>query len=718
MPKTLSKKISQVFIQYLSNKSRSTTRVLVSEKKEPGQNSFEIFFGIFEIHIPYKASSKLIQDVFSKIEQSFYSAKESGLPIQESLEEALTQGNILFNEIIELEKSNFGNLSISTILEKTNAIIGLTHEDSLYLSTKNNIGAFLVRKTNQIYKMSSISQGNEDIDNNLLFSSTLEGQIEPGDYLFFANNDLLNFISKERITKTITTLEPQRSADYFKNALIVHDGFNFAALIINLPFNQNNQSESQASTSINKLNLKENATEKILSPNLIPNISFNFLDKIKKQFQKIKNTNTKVSIPSIITKKPELKLPEFTKITKDFNNISNKFKESRIAQSFVINIKKLWTSLIFKVNNIPQLSKVLLALFLISAGLFSYSIYFNKPHAFDFILGPKISEEFTNIEIILNEAESKLIYGDKETAKSLIIDAETKLTAQKISSSEEQQFATSLQLKLTNLVAKIRQITVINEPTVLYTAPTTSPSSILDGLAKSGDMLYVANSNNNTITSINTREKSNSLLNGTTSSPIVQFHEYDGNILAVSKDNKFYKISDSSIKNISVSLQSSDLVSDFTYYNDRLYNLVPSKNQIFRHAKEGENYGSAVTWIQESGIDISKAIGVGIDTRVWVALSDGGIVKFFKGLKQAFATSAIDPELKNINKFQKRESQKYLYILDSKENRIIVLDDTGALITQYFSEKLNNITSFYADEENKTIYLTNGDSVYSFFTNH
>ena len=55
----------------------------------------------------------------------------------------------------------------------------------------------------------------------------------------------------------------------------------------------------------------------------------------------------------------------------------------------------------------------------------------------------------------------------------------------------------------------------------------------------------------------------------------------------------------------------------------------------------------------------------------------------------------------------------YLYVIDPDKNRIVLFDKiNGSLIGQYISDKFNDLKNITVDEEEKKMYILNGDKIF------
>ncbi len=721
---------AQVFIHFFSNKSRSTTKLFVSEPTPAIQDRLGKVFGIIEINTPSRENSKIINQVIADIEHTYYSFAESDTTIESAFEETLKHVNTSFVSIVTGSTSTLvGNLNEHTMKEKINLVIGVIKDTSVIFTSLNTVGGFLLHKTNQDYKTISIIENQEDAVNNpALFNAVMTGEVKADDYLLFANNDFLNFISKERFSKTITSLPPHKAADYFKNSLLQHEGFNFAALIIkvtNAETPSTSGAKPQSLTSIDTLNAHESSTERLLSPSLIPNLHA-LTQRLRTLWQPSPTPQEDLGPPPSDEQQEviEQPSPHHTKpLLAPLQRTLSQLKTSlnlNLRWNATRNLIKLrFNQFLNKIAKIPKTSKLLILAVLVFGSLFGYSVVFLRHSNFSFSQSETVNPALTSLSAQLDEAEAKLIAGDNQQAREILATVETTLGATPIDSSVDQAYAQQLTVTFDRLIAKLRNITLVADPTLITTiTPQGASTPRFPTLARTDETVYMFDAANSAITAINTRTREQTPLNGSFNGTITNANVEEKRVLFTTDTNQLYEIVNNTILQIPISLRDSELIADFTFYNNFLYALIPSTDQIYRHAREGATYGSGVTWIQESGIQLDDAIAIGIDTRIWVATSSGTVLKFFKGARQAFNVQGLEPELTNITHMIKGETSNFVYVLDATHNRVVVLNDEGIVITQYFSPSLSNITAFTVDEAGKALYVANGNELYAIIMSH
>ncbi len=722
MTKIPKPQFAQVFIHFFTNRSRSTTKLFVSEPTQGLESRMGRIFAILEINTPSRENSKIINQVFGELESTYYSFAEEAYTPHEAFEQTLKRVNENFLEIIKNNTTSLvGNLNEHTMREKINLIVGVVHEKDIVLTALNTIGGFLIHKTNQDYKTINILSPEDTLpsENTQLFNNIVSGNIDNDDYLFFCNKDFLNFISKERFTKTITSLPPHKAADYFKNALIYNEGFNFAAIIISLKTPELTRAGvPQSLSSIDALNTKETNTEKLLSPTLLPNFS-DLLSKLQARFAK--NAPEK-EVPALEDDQLETFPEEIQKTPQtsaQLKKIKQQLRLNLYWNAFTNKLHKALTVIALYIRKIPTVSKILFVIILVTGGLFAYSVMYLDPSHFTFTKKPIINEALITIEQTLDEAEAKLIFGDKEDAKRLLALAENDIASTKIESNEDQEALKQLTEKLNSLVAQVRNITIVKDPLLLHTLEvvgTQTPK--ITSLSVLGTTLGILDAANSAVYTLDTRSRDIQSILGAIDGTIITSNIVEGKIVFNTTTNALYSIEQSSLRSIPITLRPDEVISDFISYNNALYNIIPSKNQVYRHAVSGTGYGSGVTWIQESGVTLEGAVGIGIDTRIWIAKKSGEILQLFKGIRQAFSIQGLEPALENIDGMIKLTESQYLYILDTSHNRIVVLTDKGEVVTQYFSPSLQNVTAFEVDEPGKALYVANGNEIYAIIMSH
>ncbi len=98
--------------------------------------------------------------------------------------------------------------------------------------------------------------------------------------------------------------------------------------------------------------------------------------------------------------------------------------------------------------------------------------------------------------------------------------------------------------------------------------------------------------------------------------------------------------------------------------------------------------------------------------------NDGSIKKFYNGFLKKFVLEAVSPTLASPTRIFTTSKSDFLYILEPKQNRLVVYKKTGELAAQYVGADLTDLRDALVIEKEKNIYLLNGSSVYSLPAEH
>ena len=698
-------------------------------------------FGIFEINTPSRENAQILTQLISDLEETYYSQIDNGLEVEQSLERTLAEINQKFTRLITEKKIYLvGNLNEFTIKEKINLAVGVLFESQLYISYLNNIGIFLVHKTKQDYKLIDIKKiapedKNQPDQQNVakIFANLIAGELMPQDYLFLCNSSFLNSVSLERIQKIITSLPLHKAAEYFKNSLLQFEGHNFAAIMIknSLVDTMATKAISSSLTSITELNTTETSTENLLEPSFWSNLKAlpAFLNNLiggkegKNKEQNIEAVKYEATANAkSLSSNPLKKSGDFIslKLKKVIYRLG--MKTPRLNEKF--NNLKIFLRLKIayfgnSLKKIPNLSKILLiaAIFLIILFIYSTSYFKNQQ------VKNEHSKEFDNvaaqIEEKRNQAESDLIYNNEDKARTEIADAQNLLVSLKIESKSQKDKQAELSQSIDVVVAKLRHITMINEPILIADlgAQQANNIDVKNLIYKNGNILAF-DSINNFAYRINLDNQKIDKFNSNLSDmgQIAKANNIDDKSLIYTDKNSFYQFNNN-FSPLDVSLPANSKIIDYANYLGRLYIIDLNSNQIYRLSQTPTGYGPSAAWLKDT-LDLKNIVSMSIDTNIWLLENTGQIFKFNKGKKQSFSLKNVDPQLETPLQIFTNDETNYIYILEPKNKRIIVTDKEGNLITQYYSPSFDNLKAFATLEKEKKMFVINDNKIYFFNLTH
>lgn len=156
---------------------------------------------------------------------------------------------------------------------------------------------------------------------------------------------------------------------------------------------------------------------------------------------------------------------------------------------------------------------------------------------------------------------------------------------------------------------------------------------------------------------------------------------------------------------------------DLGVFKKYLYLLDPGSNQIWKYGRLNDGYASAQKYVKDQ-IDISKAISLAIDGSVFVLNEGGEIIELYAGQKKDFIVKDLPSEiLDQASKIFTLIDQKNLYVLDSLNNRVVVIEKGGTskpsrYQKQYVFDKISPIQDLYVNEVEQKMYLLTAQELY------
>jgi hypothetical protein len=155
------------------------------------------------------------------------------------------------------------------------------------------------------------------------------------------------------------------------------------------------------------------------------------------------------------------------------------------------------------------------------------------------------------------------------------------------------------------------------------------------------------------------------------------------------------------------------------------FNLVDlssfAKNVYLMDNKEGEivKYASPLVinkdfpkiWLNQTAKKTKEAKSMAIDGSIWVLNQENSIDRFYAGAYLETLTLDFFPFVQNLDKILINRNLPYIFISESKESRIIIIDKSGNLVLQLQSDNFNNLKDFTVSDDG-TIYILNDLKIY------
>ncbi|MBI3231659.1 MAG: hypothetical protein HYZ51_01090 [Candidatus Doudnabacteria bacterium] len=143
--------------------------------------------------------------------------------------------------------------------------------------------------------------------------------------------------------------------------------------------------------------------------------------------------------------------------------------------------------------------------------------------------------------------------------------------------------------------------------------------------------------------------------------------------------------------------------------NSRVYMLDKAKNQIINFQVSAGQLGKPQIPVNLKTDDAKNAVDLAIDGNIYVLTRDN-IKKYYLGSPDDFKLGLLEP-LNTPKKIFTQTNFKYIYVLDSGNKRIVVLNKQAGLVYTLINQSFTDLTDFEVDEKAKTIFVLNGSSL-------
>lgn len=582
--------------------------------------------------------------------------------------------------IINEELGKLQNLGKAHWIGKLNAIVAVKTKNKLSVASVGKMTALLYRDKTFL----PVAEPNIPTHPLKTFENFSEGKLQLGDLLVFSTAQLFNHISIDRFKNLVQRDELPEVAKEVIAILQeamgpeVACGTILAEQVVAGINDTENEVELNAYTTAPTLTShKQNAS-----------ISARIQDLKTTTFRIGKNVAS--SVGNSIKQAPQIS--GFLKGQgKTLDIVQTQFKKAT---------QKIQPQAI---KNYSRQKKIFLAtasilLLVVIANIVIAKYVYNKP-------APVIISEtqISDLEKLINDANSTLLYGDEVQAKKDLEELQGKLASlndsnipadikPRIDKIKEQ--VSELSNKLNNVVqAKVKTLGTLSSAEHLITLPN-----------------FFATENGRTIVSYNRTSKSvqdNALH---TSESILQSAYAKANqaVIYNGKELLLWNFQTGIIgKAFDTEVPTQNQAVGLTSYNNRVYLLNKNTKKVMRF-DVGTSELSNPTVSIETNNDFASASDIAIDGNIYIA-TNGTILKYNSGTKQEFSIGLSN--LSDKTKLFTDANVKNIYVLDPPNKRIVVLSKEGAIVQTLASSEFNDLKDFAVDEASKTIYVLNNNQL-------
>ena len=189
--------------------------------------------------------------------------------------------------------------------------------------------------------------------------------------------------------------------------------------------------------------------------------------------------------------------------------------------------------------------------------------------------------------------------------------------------------------------------------------------------------------------------------------------DFDGRLLVLDSERKLFEIHPGSTP-LPVPLRRTNTwasVAAIATYDGNLYVLDPAGNQVHRYLPAAEGFDSEPESILAADTVLTGAIDFVIDGDIFVAFSDGRVMRFANGAPADFPLGGIDREITAASDIAILPATGEVFIADTGNKRIIVAGTDGAFRRQLVANALTDISAIGLDASGAQLYVIVGDTL-------
>ncbi len=318
--------------------------------------------------------------------------------------------------------------------------------------------------------------------------------------------------------------------------------------------------------------------------------------------------------------------------------------------------------------------------------LLSSAVFFNfKKQAT--ITSDKIKEtELTSIKESIVQAK-KYIGINNDKAREILIN---------LKETQDKEISDVVIAEINTLLDQVNNVQKISDSTALYDFSLKNSNFQMGTILLSNNILYLLDENKGTIYSY---EKTTGAQEVASKISNLKFMTLCDNGLVTGSETEILNIDSGD----TVKLTPPTNISAVGCYLNNLY--FTSSDKITKYTNNTDDYTSA-DWIT----GLKNAKGIQIDSNIYIIENGDTITKLFTVKRQDFKLTGLDKPLKNASDLFLANEQ--IYILDSGNNRIVVIKTDGSFVKQFDIKNYTGTTKILATTD--TIYLADKTIIYSF----
>ena len=620
-------------------------------------------------------AKKWSQNLIDLTKNDFYNPLRTAGEIEKDFEESLQK----INNWLQQERSGQPEIFERALVDFDVDIV-LLKDDNVYFSQTGDIRTCVLQDDKLVNLV-------EEKNKSAKFSNIVSGKLENDSLLFFTTKNLFDYFSSQKIIQIFKKSPVSKIEPEIKKFLSEEIG---RISLLGLVFSKRKELPEVAEVK-EKPEIKE---ELKLNPSVSKKVASS-ADRRRGEKQKPEPAKP------LIEMKPAKK-ERFQKIKPGPPDLP-----------------------IMKTSRLTYSRKSLLIVLIILATLFSLSLVTLGRQQRKNRLEQEYARTLEELRAKQDELSLALIYQDSVKIKGLSNEIKNLLSQLPQKTEEQKQNYSFFQDKYAQQMNKFYRLITLDNLSPLVDLSETYKDVQTGGLANVGNDFYVFDQTNNHIYLFNVETKKLELVNQTSTNVgrLTKLSLLDNDTLIGIDQNQelaSFNTIDKKLLPLKLIRETPQKIQDFYVYGRRLYTLEPLKNQIYKHQKTIDGFGTEQSWLQDQ-TDITDALAFTIDGSVYVLKKTGEISKFYQGKAVEFNLDDIQPVLSlsypNVRiKMFTNDELNYLYLLDGPGKRLIILSKQGKLIKQFTSSLFEDLKDFVVSRKENKVWLLCGPKIFEIQT--
>lgn len=260
------------------------------------------------------------------------------------------------------------------------------------------------------------------------------------------------------------------------------------------------------------------------------------------------------------------------------------------------------------------------------------------------------------------------------------------------------------------------QITT-SEPELFFDAALVKKGATISEIGFEGTTMGIVDTATKTVIALDVTSKKATVLGGGAQFPGMSFTSVHGANMFVLVDGGVNAVSQTDKKVMPLVVKKDaqwGTVASLVSFGGNLYLLDTEKSRIWKYVATDTGFSELREYLNPDTLpDLSQTNSLAIDGSVWLGSTNGKLWKFTGGKEDTFIPQGVDPPLGKTLVIYTDDTVNNLYVLDSDNSRVVVLQKDGTYLSQYAWTGKLVPGQLSVSEELKKIFLLADGKLYS-----